>query len=99
MLTTGILMLGKMSVGVRRMTIGARSNSSSETTTKVYGRLNASRTIHIIFSGRVPLGACSVADQQRSRIRNFDVQVYGTCRVATGFIFVPSQTRVLYWIE
>src|SRR5580698_724888 len=48
MLTTGILMDGKISVGVRRSTNGVRSRISSEATTKVKGRRRASKTIHII---------------------------------------------------
>src|SRR5271155_2025749 len=58
MLTTGILIFGKMSVGVRRMTMGPRIKSSRATTTKVYGRRSASRTIHIISSGytKTPAG-------------------------------------------
>ena len=47
MLTTGMLMLGKMSVGVRKMTTGLTSKIISATTTNVYGRFRASRTIHI----------------------------------------------------
>src|ERR1022692_2588746 len=45
--TTGILMLGKMSVGVRRMTTGAAMRINSARTINVYGRLRASLTIHI----------------------------------------------------
>src|SRR6266702_3107729 len=47
MLTTGTLMAGKMSTGVRRIMTGAIRNSSSARTTKVYGRESATRTIHI----------------------------------------------------
>src|SRR5271163_5228967 len=47
MLTTGILMLGKMSVGVERIESGPRINSNIANTTKVYGRRRARRTIHI----------------------------------------------------
>jgi len=49
-LTTGMLMAGKISVGVRNSTNGVRSSSSNEATTKVYGRRRASRTIHITSS-------------------------------------------------
>src|ERR1035441_2627453 len=45
---TGILISGKISVGVRRITTGARIRISSATTINVYGRLRASRTIHIL---------------------------------------------------
>src|SRR5579875_1218577 len=51
-LTTGMSMLGKMSVGVLEMTTGARMNSINDRTTNVYGRRNARRTIHIDFSCR-----------------------------------------------
>src|SRR3954447_10025244 len=47
MLTTGMLMLGKMSVGVRMSTKGVSKSNTSEQTTKVYGRRSAKRTIHI----------------------------------------------------
>src|SRR5258706_9063960 len=42
-----MLMLGKMSVGVRRITSGPERRMRSATTAKVYGRRRASRTIHI----------------------------------------------------
>src|SRR5260370_1230385 len=47
--TMGMSMFGKMSVGVRWITIGARISSSSASTTKVYGRRSARRTIHMPF--------------------------------------------------
>src|SRR6266404_2275855 len=47
---TGILILGKMSVGVRRIITGLRIRISRARTMKVYGRFKASRTIHIIFA-------------------------------------------------
>jgi hypothetical protein len=47
MLTTGTLIAGKMSTGVRIIMTGAIRNSSSARTTKVYGRESATRTIHI----------------------------------------------------
>jgi hypothetical protein len=45
--TTGILTLGKMSVGVRRITVIPSMRIRRERTTKVYGLRNARRTIHI----------------------------------------------------
>src|SRR5206468_836757 len=45
---TGMLMLGKMSVGVRRTIAGLASRISSATTTKVYGRCRATLTIHML---------------------------------------------------
>ena len=49
-------MLGKMSVGIDSMLNTPRIKISSAKTTKMYGRLRASRTIHIIelvFAPRV----------------------------------------------
>src|SRR5258708_7677223 len=48
MLTTGTLIDGNMSTGVRMIMIGAARNSSSASTTNVYGRESAMRTIHIV---------------------------------------------------
>src|SRR5947208_13071858 len=47
MLITGMLMLGKMSVGVRKIARTPITRMSMDITTKVYGRRNASLTIHI----------------------------------------------------
>src|SRR5215470_16385138 len=44
---TGILMFGKMSVGVRKSTIGVRRMMTSAITINVYGLWRAKRTIHI----------------------------------------------------
>src|SRR5579862_7366736 len=46
-LTTGMLMLGKISTGVRSRTTGQMSSRTSENTMNVYGRASASLTIHI----------------------------------------------------
>ena len=45
--TTGILMLGKISVGVRRIMTGLMMRMSSARMMKVYGRSRANLTIHI----------------------------------------------------
>jgi hypothetical protein len=45
--TTGMSMLGKMSVGVLRMDNGPKMRMSRDITTKVYGLRRANRTIHI----------------------------------------------------
>src|SRR5579871_509084 len=45
--TTGMLMLGKMSVGVRRMMTGLKRRIRSARTMNVYGRFRAVFTIHI----------------------------------------------------
>jgi hypothetical protein len=47
-LTTGMLMFGKMSVGVRRAAVVPKIRINSAMTTNVYGRRRASRTIPII---------------------------------------------------
>src|SRR5207248_10559171 len=47
MLTTGMLISGKMSVGVRRSTTGVSKIIARPRTTNVYGLRNANRTIHI----------------------------------------------------
>ena len=44
---TGMLMVGKMSVGVRAMTMGLTIRIRRARTMKVYGRSRAIRTIHI----------------------------------------------------
>src|ERR1700745_1310634 len=46
-LTTGMLMLGKISTVVRSRTTGQMSSRTSENTMNVYGRASASLTIHI----------------------------------------------------
>src|SRR5260370_40477036 len=48
MLTTGMVMFGKMSVGVRTIASAPRIRMSIDATTNVYGRLSASLTIHMI---------------------------------------------------
>src|SRR5882757_2196520 len=50
MLTTGMLISGKISVGVRRTTTGVRIRISSAITTNVYGLRSANATIHIDYS-------------------------------------------------
>src|SRR5579872_1535625 len=47
MLTTGILMLGNMSVGVRKIAIKPIARIRTAITTNVYGLRNANFTIHI----------------------------------------------------
>ena len=44
--TTGMLMFGKMSVGVRRIVSGPTNRIRIARTTNVYGRFSAMRTIH-----------------------------------------------------
>ena len=47
---TGILTLGKMSVGVREITSGLINKISSAMTMNVYGRFNAILTIHTSYT-------------------------------------------------
>src|SRR6266576_4264843 len=49
MVTTGMLISGKMSVGVRISTSGVTRIMASASTTKVYGLRSANRTIHITY--------------------------------------------------
>src|SRR6202140_6012670 len=53
MLTTGMSMLGKTSVGVRCKTMGDISTMTRAATINVYGRVSAIRTIHIPVPSRV----------------------------------------------
>src|SRR6267154_100852 len=55
MLTTGMLMFGKMSVGVRKIESVPRIKIRMASTTNVYGRLNATLTIHMIHALILPV--------------------------------------------
>src|SRR5262249_816199 len=57
---TGMLIAGKMSVGVRVITTGLAIRISSARTTKVYGRSRATRTIHI--GARAYVATAAVAE-------------------------------------
>src|ERR1700733_1553509 len=46
---TGMSMFGKMSVGVREITIGLPKRITSASTMNVYGRARASLTIHMFY--------------------------------------------------
>jgi hypothetical protein len=50
MLTTGMSMLGKISVGVRSIASGPTIKINTARTTNVYGRRSASLTIHMTVS-------------------------------------------------
>src|ERR1700730_15245792 len=54
---TGMSTLGKMSVGVRKITMGLSMRINNATTTKVYGRRRATFTIHIPDRMRIGVGA------------------------------------------
>ena len=53
MLTTGMLMFGKMSVGVQKIESTPIARVRIDITTKVYGGCDGSRTIHIAIEVRV----------------------------------------------
>src|SRR4051812_47513707 len=63
--TTGMLMLGKMSVGVREIITGLRMKMSSASTTKVYGRSRASLTIHMERAKSYEVGGASTEAETR----------------------------------
>ena len=48
LLTTGMLIFGKMSTDIDMIDSTPMTAMSSDITTNVYGRLSASRTIHIM---------------------------------------------------
>src|SRR6202521_583836 len=58
---TGMLMFGKMSVGVRRADAVPKIRISTAMTTNVYGRRKASRTIPIIPFSHVKRGVVAAA--------------------------------------
>src|SRR5258705_12841844 len=57
MLTTGMSIFGKMSVGVRTIASAPRIKIRIANTAMVYGRLSASLTIHISYISFFPPGA------------------------------------------
>src|SRR4029077_17819818 len=61
MLTTGMSILGKMSVGVRTIASAPRMKIRIANTAIVYGRLSASLTIHISYVSVFPSGASRTA--------------------------------------
>src|SRR5262245_49524988 len=65
--TTGILIFGKISVGVRWIITGLISRINSARTINVYGRLRATLTIHILLSPRDYLAERSAREQNRAR--------------------------------
>src|SRR4029453_12842507 len=57
--TTGMSMAGKISVGVRLIASGPTNRIITASTTNVYGRFSATRTIHMWrnrhYTGRLPM--------------------------------------------
>src|SRR5260370_39076940 len=77
MLTTGMLIFGKMSVGVRTIASPPMIRMSMDTTTNVYGRLSASLTIHIFqshYSFRPALPDCVNEVDLRSVFRGLSIE-------------------------
>src|SRR5712671_6018427 len=72
MLTTGMLMFGKMSVGVRKIESVPRIKIRMASTTNVYGRLSATLTIHMIHS--LILRTASVKSALRPVPRGLGIQ-------------------------
>src|SRR5438552_18526760 len=70
-LTTGIFMFGKISVDIRVIVTTPTSTIRMAMTVKLYGRLRARRTIHIIWI-RMELGAWpqSVGSARRADLEN-----------------------------
>src|ERR1700733_10789650 len=88
MLTTGISMLGKISVGVRKIAIPPITKISMAMTTKVYGRRNANLTIHILESS----GFCYCTRRARAVVVLASANRLRTCLLrASG---APSQAAM-----
>src|SRR5205085_2895493 len=95
MLTTGMSMLGKMSVGVRTMASAPRIKIRIANTAIVYGRLSASLTIHI----KSHPSFCPFADGLHLRNRLYGLRfgvlassVEINCSAAGGTATVPDRT-------
>src|SRR5947207_13088648 len=86
-LTTGILMFGKMSVDIRVIVTTPTSTIRMAMTVKLYGRLRANRTIHILWI-RMELGAWpqSVGSAHRADPEN----------VRGSVASLIARTRLLY---
>ena len=88
--TTGILILGKISVGVRRMSTGAAIRMRIARTTKVYGRLSASRTIHMKRSPGAGVPPCMTVTERGKTRRVADNR--------TGVRKAKRANFVAFWI-
>src|SRR5260370_20457976 len=94
MLTTGMLMFGKMSVGVRKMESVPRIKIRIAITTNVYGRFSATLTIHIIY----PSGLAELQYSNRPYVLCLGVlasKVEISCSAAGGTATVPDRTMSL----
>src|SRR6266850_5076357 len=80
MLTTGMLMFGKMSVGVRKIESVPRIKIKIANTTNVYGRLSATLTIHMIHTRNLSVRPSRTASTKltlRSVLRSPGIQGRG----------------------
>src|SRR5438067_11748507 len=93
-LTTGILMFGKMSVDIRVIVTTPTSTIRIAMTVKLYGRLRANRTIHILWI-RMELGAWpqSVGPARRADPRKRSGQRGGSNHADSTLVFRAVGTR------
>src|ERR1700682_929425 len=94
-LTTGISMLGKMSVGVRTIARVPRRKKRDNSTTMVCGSFSASLTIHMIHCPIFPSGLAGLHQPNRTYGRCFgvfasSVEINGLA--AGGTATVPDRT-------
>src|SRR6267142_3699537 len=75
---TGMSTLGKISVGVRRMTTGLRMRIKSARTMNVYGRLRATLTIHIVWPAHL-------SPDVRPRVSHFPITLLKMPKAAAKF--------------
>src|SRR5579863_2354002 len=93
MLITGMLMLGKMSVGVRNSTNGVSSTITSANTINVYGRFRAKRTIHILVFEFLQPGKTWVPDLP------VEAQQFSQLDRAGAVLVTPARTGNLVWYD
>src|ERR1700730_14140924 len=97
MLTTGMLMFGKMSVGVRKIESVPRIKIRIASTTNVYGRLSATLTIHMIHALILPSDVgrtanCIVKWPYDLCLGVLASRVEINCSAAGGTATVPDRT-------
>src|SRR6202795_220652 len=98
MLTTGISMFGKMSVGVRKIDSVPKSKIRIASTTNVYGRLSAILTIHMIHVPDLSVQLGRTPQPNRPQGLCFGVlasRVEMNCWAAGGTATVPERTMSL----
>jgi hypothetical protein len=95
--TTGMSMLGKMSVGVRRMRTGLTIRMSRARTTNVYGRSSAILTIHMSLT-ECKRRARAARTRRHGRSRPCPAIPGATCRVVSGQV-APAARDVAGCVE